>query len=231
MSSKKVYCGKPTFFFFFTESAATILTADIQLAFVSQTCLFWRKKLSSGKMFWKKSLWGCKWPTAIERAGEWPTENNNNSSRFMYHLHPTKYFVNWISIWKHNTTFMHTYWSKLPSDLLVELGWPTTRQNTFGGPLCILWYAIHLKYLNGKGGSVLHCATKSGIILHTAAGSTLNISAENWIQVQSWFQRRVSSYSTQKSQWTFASFATSTLWNMWATLMGGLPTTTLLNSR
>ena len=26
--------------FFFTESAATILTANIQLAFVSQTCLF-----------------------------------------------------------------------------------------------------------------------------------------------------------------------------------------------
>ena len=120
-------------------------------------------------MFWKKSLWGCKWPTAIERAGEWPTENNNNSSRFMYHLHPTKYFVNWISIWKHNTTFMHTYWSKLPSDLLVELGWPTTRQNTFGGPLCILWYAIHLKYLNVMGGSVLHCTMcykKSNNIAH-----------------------------------------------------------------
>ena len=36
--------------------------------------------------------------------------------------------------------------------------------------------------------SVLHSGAKTPVTLHSGADSTLNISAENWIKVQSWFQ-------------------------------------------
>ena len=158
---------------------------------MSQTCLFWRKNLEARKCFERNPF-----EDASDRLplSEWAgdqlriTVENVDLSTICIQQNIVWIFIESITPLLCKMTKWPTGCAWL-TDCKAKYIWRPSLHSLICNSLKIPQWNVAAYYI------VLQ---KSPVILHSGASSTLNISAENWIKVQSWFQPGIhSSHSAE----------------------------------